>query len=86
MNLIKIPHRNILVGFLVGNLIELNRFVTFITTKNAVKLGFSIQIIFVIYSHSIGKESILSGWYHREYRLYFLYWQGKWQGIKSIII
>ena len=32
----------------MGNLIELNRFVTFITTKNAVKLGFSIQIIFVI--------------------------------------
>ena len=32
----------------MGNLIELNRFVTFITTKNTVKLGFSIQIIFVI--------------------------------------
>ena len=32
----------------MGNLIELNRFVTFITTKNEVKLGFSIQIIFVI--------------------------------------
>ena len=32
----------------MGNLIELDRFVTFITTKNAVKLGFSIQIIFVI--------------------------------------
>ena len=32
----------------MGNLIELNRFVTFITTKNAVKLGCSIQIIFVI--------------------------------------
>ena len=32
----------------MGNLIELNRFVTFITAKNAVKLGFSIQIIFVI--------------------------------------
>ena len=30
------------------NLIELNRFAIFITTKNAVKLGFSIQIIFVI--------------------------------------
>ena len=30
------------------NLIELNRFITFITTKNVVKLGFSIQIIFVI--------------------------------------
>ena len=32
----------------MGNLIELNRFATFITTKNAVKLGCSIQIIFVI--------------------------------------
>ena len=32
----------------MGNLIELNRFTTFITTKNAVKLGFSFQIIFVI--------------------------------------
>ena len=32
----------------MGNIIELNRFVTFITTKNEVKLGFSIQIIFVI--------------------------------------
>ena len=32
----------------MGNLIELNRFATFITTKNAVKLGFSFQIIFVI--------------------------------------
>ena len=32
----------------MGNLIELNRFATFITTKNAVKLRFSIQIIFVI--------------------------------------
>ena len=32
----------------MGNLIELNRFVTFITTKNEVKLGFSIQIIFLI--------------------------------------
>ena len=32
----------------MGNLIELNRFVIFITTKNEVKLGFSIQIIFVI--------------------------------------
>ena len=35
-------------GFQVRNLIELNRFATFITTKNAVKLGFPIQIIFVI--------------------------------------
>ena len=32
----------------MGNLIELNRFVTFIITKNIVKLGFFIQIIFVI--------------------------------------
>ena len=32
----------------MGNLIELNRFSIFITTKNAVKLGFSFQIIFVI--------------------------------------
>ena len=32
----------------MGNIIELNRFVTFITTKNEVKLGFSTQIIFVI--------------------------------------
>ena len=38
----------LLKGVQVGNLIELNRFVTFITTKNTVKLGFSIQIIFVI--------------------------------------
>ena len=30
------------------NLIELDRFAIFITTKNVVKLGFSIQIIFVI--------------------------------------
>lgn len=30
------------------NLIELNRFATFITTKNVVKLGFFIQIIVVI--------------------------------------
>ena len=32
----------------MGNLIELDRFTTFITTQNAVKLGFSIQIIFII--------------------------------------
>ena len=32
----------------MGNLIELNRFAIFITTENVVKLGFSIQIIFVI--------------------------------------
>ena len=30
------------------NLIELDRFAIFITIKNVVKLGFSIQIIFVI--------------------------------------
>ena len=49
----------LLKGFQVGNLIELNRFVTFITTKNAVKLGFFIQIIFVIYSHSIVAGGLL---------------------------
>ena len=32
----------------MGNLIELNKFSTFITTKNVVKLGFFIQIIVVI--------------------------------------